>query len=333
MFYRGQNNWSLIKNYIQKKFKTQYIEKDGKNHRLSFNSELILERHSISRDLGNYLLDLQKSAKLESDKLLVGECLEIHKDIIKLIGVTKRKVDNVDGTKSTKVVDIQDANGQFILTDKYFGQKSGEKLRQYLQNIAKILRIVPTSDEPTRTNIIPKTIIYYNPGDSADGVRATAPLISLDSDRSGSSPAGKDSELTSKIRKVKNINSRKVIRGHLINHELFGTGKGTANLAPITSKANGEMLNDFEEQAKNYVHTGKVIYLKVEYKYGKPNGQNKDDIIKDGIMQLPSQVNYTLKKLEYSRNSDMSQEAINNHKNWTGSGAMKSIAISHDDFF
>lgn len=313
--------WVQIKNYIKKKFRKTYKEKDGSEHVLAFNENLQLERHSVTRDLGNYLIKLKEQyGQNEQYKSHLKNAIDNHRLIIVLIGAT---------------VELRDQ--EFEGTDKYFGKGKGEQLIVYLQKIAESLRNIPTLENSEKPHILPKSSkIDYTPYSTGDGEIANASLISLDSDHSGSA-ASKTSTLTDKLKKAVRKTTKKhpikVIRGHLINHELFGTGTDIKNLAPIPSKTNNDMLEKFESNAKKLVHKGQVIALKVEYNYSSPNGKNASKIAAAGIPMLPDTVYYTLKALAYSNETDFSKESIANVENWKGSGQRKSIPINHDDFF
>jgi hypothetical protein len=200
------------------------------------------------------------------------------------------------------------------------------------------LRSLPLSN---KKKIIPETIINYKPG--ADGVSAEAPLISLDSKYSGSQPAV-TSVLTQQIIDIVNTksNEHRLVRGHLINHELFGTGEKVENLAPIPKKANSAMLNRFETEAKTQVHSNNVVSLKVDIIYGNPNDKKKNgkSLLKDKLpadTKIPVSISYDLNRLEFDGASNVKKEKINNPKNWLKKEKLgkepHEIPISHDDFF
>ncbi len=52
-------------------------------------------------------------------------------------------------------------------------------------------------------------------------------------------------------------------RGHLLNHNIHGTGKSWSNLTPITQTSNGEHLRKVESDVKKYVDQGKILKYRV----------------------------------------------------------------------
>jgi hypothetical protein len=341
-----------VKNYVKSKFSKKYKENDGIEHTLKFNTNLEIERHSVSRDLGNYLNEMHLF--INSDKFTISEKARYnpfvtksktaHKKIVLLIGKTVTET----------------ATGEFEGADKYFSKGAGEMLNGYLSQIADNLRQLPVLNDKANKNIIPQTIINYTEqAAGGDGKKANAPIISLDSSYIGSKAesAKKDSALTVKLKNA--IRSFKgsfnLVKGHLINHELFGTGNNIQNLAPIPISANNKMLTDFEEPAKELVHSNKIISLEVEYGYQKPNInipvvvnklgytdlntpglKNKKEKLKkdfDSLGEIPSKVSYKLTQLKYIGESTDAQDKINDPKNWESKGRKKSFQISHEDFF
>ncbi len=202
----------------------------------------------------------------------------------------------------------------------------------------EILRILPLKKNK---KIIPKTKLNYKEG-VADGINASAPLISLDSDEAGSQPAGVNSPLSQSIIDIvlTKKDNHNLVRGHLINHELYGTGVGTKNLAPIPKRANSKMLNSFEKDAKNLVHSNNVVSLSVTMHYGEPNDKkwSGKSLLKKELpagAKIPDKVSYNLNQLEFTGASNAKSDIINDFKKWKPSGLSKKdeIEIDHDDFF
>ncbi len=149
-------------------------------------------------------------------------------------------------------------------------------------------------------------------------------------------------EVTKKaiIKKSNADNATKLVRGHLINDELYGTGVETYNLAPIPKQANSDMLNGFETKAKELVHSNVVISLNVIMTYGKPNDTKlggKSYLEKEigTDPKLPVKIKYTLQEKVYKGKITDKQVDINNPSKWkNGSFSKKdTIDIKHDDFF
>jgi hypothetical protein len=282
----------------------------------------------VSKTLGNYLGEVKKEingltneAEKKKHLITVQSAYLKHKKIVDLIGDTVKK----SGDKYTGA-------------DKGFSPAQGKELKGYLMEIADLLRTLPLKNNK---KIIPKTKISYKEGVD-DGVSANAALISLDSDISGSQPAGANSPLSQKIIDIvlTKSSNHNLVRGHLINHELYGTGEGTKNLAPIPKKANSAMLKNFEKDAKNLVHSNNVVSLHVEMNYGNPNDkkQSGKSLLKSKLpsgSQIPVSVSYDLQQLEFSGASNSKADKINDPKNWKQNGISKkdNIKINHDDFF
>jgi hypothetical protein len=323
---KAKSALNKIKGFLSGK-KEKYIDDNGETHTLRF-KDTTLYRESVSKTLGNYLGEVKNEINgitndTEKKKHLktVQSAYTVHQKIVDLIGSTVNK----SGDKYTGA-------------DKGFSPSEGVKLQGFLKEIADLLRSLPLSN---KKKIIPETIINYKPG--ADGVSAEAPLISLDSKYSGSQPAV-TSVLTQQIIDIVNTksNEHRLVRGHLINHELFGTGEKVENLAPIPKKANSAMLNRFETEAKTQVHSNNVVSLKVDIIYGNPNDKKKNgkSLLKDKLpadTKIPVSISYDLNRLEFDGASNVKKEKINNPKNWLKKEKLgkepHEIPISHDDFF
>ncbi len=334
--------------YIKSKYRKAYTEKDGSSHTLQFNDSLELERHSVTRDLGNYLIDLDewirnKGGFTEAEKKeygpLMAESRKQHGAIKALIGKTVKEVD-----------------GQFEGADKYFSEEKGKKLNEHLAAIAANLRKLPALGG-IQKNAIPKTVIRYPaqaPG--GDGMVAEAPLISIDSQYIGSKAdsARYDSTLTKNLKKAIHDykGSYNLVKGHLINHELHGTGASQKNLGPIPVSANNSMLRGFEEEAKQTVHRNGVIDYRTEYIYGpvkidignvarklnkSPDSEKSKRLVEDlaAVGPIPSEVKYKVEKLRYKYNPDDEESKINARENWDVEKSLKngSLSFEHEDFF
>ncbi len=352
--------FKAVVNYIKNKFKKQYAEKDGSQHTLQFNDNMELERHSVTRDLGNHLLALDqwvgvdggfKKKEVDTYQPKLKSSKSEHSEIRKIIGEAVK----------------QASDGKFEGADKYFSKAEGTKLNTHLSKIASNLREVPTIGKKTLAKI-PVTIISY-PAQTAggDGQMAEAPLISIDSQFIGSKAdaARKDSELTKKLKKAISTyrgGGFNLVKGHLINHELHGSGATTSNLGPIPTSGNNEMLNTFEGPSKKIVHEGGVISYKVEYIYGPAkididalrkklnyatNNKKNAQLIADlaALGNIPTKVKYEIERKFYHGKDDDKQDKINDPINWKGQlpkepgpgeekfKLKKSFEFNHNDFF
>lgn len=74
---------------------------------------------------------------------------------------------------------------------------------------------------------------------------------------------------------LKKYFSRFVVQGHLLNHNVGGTGKEMKNLTPITKGANSQHLKKVEKHVKSRVQSeGKVVEYLVYADYGShPTGK------------------------------------------------------------
>ncbi|OLY94233.1 protein of unknown function [Cnuella takakiae] len=315
-----------IKGFLGSLF-NRYTDAGGETHTLRFKGTE-LYRESVSKTLGNYLLEVKKEIgalpnadERKTHNASVSKAFALHRKIVDLIGETVRQ-----------------SGGGYVGRDKGFSPAEGEQLRAHLQAIAEILRTLPLSG---KQKIIPKTRIAYLEG-VADGINANASLLSLDSDEAGSQPAGANSPLSQAV--IDTVLTKKdnhnLVRGHLINHELFGTGVGTKNLAPIPKRANGQMLRDFEKEAKSLVHANEITKLEVTMHYGAPNDKQYSgkSLLQRKLpagAKLPVSVSYGLQQLAFSGTSAAKPQDINNPQKWKAQGLVKSgsIHIQHDDFF
>ncbi|WP_309641290.1 hypothetical protein [Flavobacterium sp.] len=84
----------------------------------------------------------------------------------------------------------------------------------------------------------------------------------------GSVP-GVTNDAYDELKKKRNGNSTFYILGHLLNHNLGGSGNDFRNLTPLTRKGNKDHNVDIEETAKSDLKAGLVINYTVQPDYGK----------------------------------------------------------------
>jgi hypothetical protein len=100
----------------------------------------------------------------------------------------------------------------------------------------------------------------------------------------GSAP-GVTNENYNKLKKRRNGDSTYYILGHLLNHNLGGSGNDFRNLTPLSRKANKDHNTLIEETAKSDLNEGKIIDYSVEALYDpgqeipKPDNNNYNDIV------------------------------------------------------
>jgi hypothetical protein len=317
-----------VKGFLKNLF-TKYTDPEGEVHTLKF-KDTTLYRESVSITLANYLTEVE----LEIENLPNNSDRKIHKGTVKDVWTIHSKI--VKRINES----LYEDQGQYAGTDKSFGPKKGEELRALLKEIAEKLRTLPLK---SKKKVIPETTIKYKES-VEDGKWADAKLISLDSPYPGSKPTGSYSKLSSKIKDIatQKTGGHNLVRGHLINHELYGTGEDTKNLAPIPKQANSDMLNLFETDAKSLVHSNNVVSLNVKIKYGDPNDRKDGgkSLLKKKLpsaTEIPVSISYNLAQLEYKGAANAKQTTINKPDNWEKSsrGLSKkgNIKINHDDFF
>lgn len=323
---KAKETLNKLKGFL-KNLTNKYTDESGETHTLKF-KDTELYRESVSKTLGNYLSEVRteineitNADEKKKHAASVNKAFGFHRKVVDLIGET-----------------VKQTSGKYTGADKGFSPTEGEALRGYLHEIAAILRTLPLK---SKKKVIPKTTIAYTDG-VADGIHATAPLISLDSDLAGSQPAGNNSPLSQGIIDIvlTKKDNHNLVRGHLINHELYGTGVGTKNLAPIPKRANSKMLNNFEKDAKNLVHSNNVISLNVTMNYGEPNDKKLggQSLLKKKLpagAKIPTSVSYDLQQREFDGASNAKEDTVNNPQKWKPAGMAKAddIQINHDDFF
>ncbi len=155
--------------------------------------------------------------------------------------------------------------------DKSMTKALGEKIRDHLTNISTELEKLPHDfTKPEQGNdIVPDSKVEWGPvkkttwgaKSSDDGTWVKADPLSM---RSGGISGSEPSYYSQLWHGLKN-NGRNVIAGHLLNHNLFGTGAEAKNLVPIPSAVNTSMGKHIEEDAKKKVLAEhKVINYHVE---------------------------------------------------------------------
>lgn len=329
-----KENWSKLKGFVKGLF-SSYTDDSGEKHTLKFeekNGSFVLFRYSIASTLKGYLDDLETN---NNSLNKTNSKYPVYKGLI-----NKAKNKNIELEK---------------LLQKSFNQKNGEKVRAYLSEISELLKQLPSNISKNKAAIpevkninwttvnntysMVKARSVISNLSSVDGESVNAPLISLNSKKYvGSEPSSSGSSEF-----WKNMNSSKIlfknrVRGHILNHQLFGTGAEVRNLGPIPIKANNDMKTVFENDAKDAVHSGDIISYKVGYTYGKPNDSGgKISKYFPGIT-MPVKVNYDINKLILKENIDESkQETVDKPGSWKkdskGLKAKGSFAINHDDFF
>ena len=121
-----------------------------------------------------------------------------------------------------------------------------------------------------------------------------------------------------KLKKKRNGGSAYYILGHLLNHNLGGSGRDFRNLTAITRSTNALMSSRIEEKAKADLENGLVINYNVTPIYGgnvvknKPNnlGESKAMEIVQTEENTPTSINYDYKSFKLK--NDGKKEVVNN---------------------
>ena len=134
---------------------------------------------------------------------------------------------------------------------------------------------------------------------------------------------------------ISGINRNKLIRGHLINHELYGSGTDISNLAPITARANSQMYRNFENAVKLLVHQNKIVSLKVSVTYDFPKNSTKGKKLKDALpknTKLP--VNIECKSALLTFKEDADKRDANIPGKWNAQDRPTvNVTNNHDEYF
>ncbi len=86
----------------------------------------------------------------------------------------------------------------------------------------------------------------------------------------GSVPSVEGHQSFNTINQRRNKAGSYYVLGHLLNHNIGGTGKAWKNLTPLTRDANSAHESIAEARIKTAVTAGNIVYYKVEAEYGRP---------------------------------------------------------------
>lgn len=330
-----KEGWEKVKGFVKNLF-SPYTDKSGEKHTLKIEERgggFDVTRHSLAVSLLTYLDKLQEENKNHNAH---SPDFDTYK---KLIAKAKKKNTEIEG----------------LLTKKWT-ETNGIEIRRILGEIAEILKQLPSNITKNKSAMPEvKTIDYGSPFannysllrrnntreqnlTSEDGISVTVPLLSLHSKKFvGSEPSSSGSSKFWKDMHRSTLKFANRVRGHILNHQLWGTGGDVKNLGPIPITANNKMKTDFENPAKEAVHAGDVLSYHVSYEYGPPNdGDGKIAKRFPGI-QLPVKVTNKIKKLALKSGVDTTnQDEVDKPGNWkpvSNIGDPTPFDIHHDDFF
>jgi hypothetical protein len=97
----------------------------------------------------------------------------------------------------------------------------------------------------------------------------------------GSVPAPPHLQSFEVINQRRNQGGAYYVKGHLLNHNLGGTGRDWKNLTPLTREANSAHESIAEARVKNAVNAGNIVYYEVLAKYGRSASRGPNRTIQD----------------------------------------------------
>jgi hypothetical protein len=97
----------------------------------------------------------------------------------------------------------------------------------------------------------------------------------------GSVPSVSHHQSYAVINQRRNAGGSYYVLGHLLNHNLSGTGRDWRNLTPLTREANSAHERIAESRVKTAVDAGNIVYYKVEAVYGRSAPTATDPAIQE----------------------------------------------------
>jgi hypothetical protein len=97
----------------------------------------------------------------------------------------------------------------------------------------------------------------------------------------GSVPSVSGNQDFNVINQRRNQGGSYYVLGHLLNHNLGGTGADWANLTPLTRNANGNHEKKVESLVKNSVDAGNIVRYSVTANYGRSTPKDNDPVIQE----------------------------------------------------
>ncbi len=163
------------------------------------------------------------------------------------------KIDSMKKTESTS-----NKKGQFQKNDVAKGYE------QKLKELAGVLRVFQSREQGE----IPPTSAIRFAGLTAQQFGRGVTVDKL----TKKGPPGSQPQVTSRWWRTLTMRKKGkgsyYIRGHLLNHNVHGTGTNWKNLTPLTRSANSNMETTFETHVKKSVDAGNAVYFKVTPIYG-----------------------------------------------------------------
>ena len=266
----------------------------GESHSLSFkgkgsSAQLILA--TTPKTLDTYIKSLKPP--------------DVSQDAINAIKIQAAKIDALKKEPTGKDISMTRTQGKTISAE--------------MNKLAKLLAAAQPGKKA------PPTKITYTPTTANGDVNAEkveAKPLSID-------PGGNFGSIptqSSKLWKAVNRRKGKYVRGHLLNHHLYGVG-AKKNLTPITRALNAKMETDVESQAKNLVlGEGEVISFEATANYSPTS--DRTHIKKENL--LAKSISFVVKKMEF--NSSKTNAKRENPSDWKEGKVVSNIPkkLNHD---
>ncbi|RME13262.1 MAG: hypothetical protein D6802_02010, partial [Ardenticatenia bacterium] len=184
--------------------------------------------------------------------------------------------------------------------DRSMGKKRGEQLSQKLTELAHTLAEANPDNETRPPSKIQYETESLGISGNVVGKKMVAKPLSINpGGHAGSQPREK-SVLWEALGKNKERRRRFFVRGHLLNHHVFGPGTNV-NLTPISGQLNTTMEKQVEDKVKHLVlDENKVVHYEVEADYGTPP---------EGIAVVPEEaklagkLKFTLREMTKKKNA------------------------------
>ena len=247
-------NWFKRLVGLEKKFTAE----DGSLHRLYFDpkgQEVILMINPAPA--GAYLTWVQNIEAAEpAKKAKKTKAIEVAKDI--------------DAEKAAKVTGSTPAEKEAAEDEKM------KRMRELVDQLSKLTGALFTGQKPpcsTEGNGLafgkPLPVEKF-------GTSMQAELLTNIKMPDGSVPSVSGSDSFNILNQRKKGAGSYYVLGHLLNHNLGGTGKEWKNLTPLTREANSQHEHIAEARVKNAVKAGNIVYYEVKTVYDRGAAVNKD---------------------------------------------------------
>ncbi len=177
--------------------------------------------------------------------------------------------------------------------DRSMGKKRGEQLSQKLTELAATLAQVTPDDVRPPSQIRYETDNLEISGNVVGRKMVAKPLSINPGGHAGSQPR-QQSIIWQMLGKNEDRRRRFFVRGHLLNHHVFGPGTNE-NLTPISGQLNTKMEKQVEDTVKHLVlDENKVVHYEVEADY---NRRPKGTPVIPAEAKLAGALKFTLRKM------------------------------------